>query len=345
MTSRQPGTIPPGTTGGTGMLDDGSRPGGQRWPLQVLPLALLILPGLAGLRGVAPAPRWNGPLHRDYWAVGGALEVVLGILLVLTLRRRSAYRHQRAFAAAQRASGRAGPVAPVNAVAVKLCAVLTFLLGAGMAAVVVLVLGASHLFTVKNRVVLPPFRPFRKPNHHRAPRAISRPFHIPVAALLYTLLVVALVVAVAVSIWWSRRPRSHGAPRVDDFIAEDPEEPEDPEDLREAVESGRSALRTLDDARAAIIACYVAMETHLAERGTARGIAGTPDELLARATQTGLVRGTAAARLTALFYEARFSSHPVDRRRRDEAERALDELAAALDELRADAPTPGNARR
>ena len=56
-------------------------------------------------------------------------------------------------------------------------------------------------------------------------------------------------------------------------------------------------------------------------------------------------RGTAAARLTALFYEARFSSHPVDRRRRDEAERALDELAAALDELRADAPTPGNARR
>jgi Domain of unknown function (DUF4129) len=87
------------------------------------------------------------------------------------------------------------------------------------------------------------------------------------------------------------------------------------------------------------------METHLAERGTARGIAGTPDKLLARATQTGLVRGTAAARLTALFYEARFSSHPVDRRRRDEAERALDELATALDELRADAPTPENARR
>ena len=36
------------------------------------------------------------------------------------------------------------------------------------------------------------------------------------------------------------------------------------EDLRKAVESGRSALRTLDDARAAIIACYVAMEASLA---------------------------------------------------------------------------------
>ena len=59
---------------------------------------------------------------------------------------------------------------------------------------------------------------------------------------------------------------------------------EDPEDLREAVESGRSALRTIDDARAAIIACYVAMENSLAERGAARAVADTPDELLARAT-------------------------------------------------------------
>jgi hypothetical protein len=42
------------------------------------------------------------------------------------------------------------------------------------------------------------------------------------------------------------------------------------------------------------------------------------------------VRGTAAARLTSLFYEARFSSHPLGRGQRDAAERALDELAAAL---------------
>jgi Domain of unknown function (DUF4129) len=114
------------------------------------------------------------------------------------------------------------------------------------------------------------------------------------------------------------------AGRPGDYIAEDPE------DLREAVESGRSALRTIDDARAAIIACYVAMENSLAERGAARSVADTPDELLARATRSGLVRGTAAARLTALFYEARFSSHPMDRGQRDAAERALDELAEAL---------------
>jgi hypothetical protein len=44
-----------------------------------------------------------------------------------------------------------------------------------------------------------------------------------------------------------------------------------------------------------------------------------------------VVRGTAAARLTALFYEARFSSHPLDPGQRDAAEQALDELAATLD--------------
>jgi hypothetical protein len=72
------------------------------------------------------------------------------------------------------------------------------------------------------------------------------------------------------------------------------------------------------------------MEASLAERGAARAVADTPDELLARATDSGVVHGTAAGRLTALFYEARFSSHPLDRSQRDAAERALDELAAAL---------------
>ena len=151
------------------------------------------------------------------------------------------------------------------------------------------------------------------------------------AALLYTLLIVVLLTGLVLSIWWARRLRPSIGAREDDFIAHDSE------DLREAVESGRSALRMVDDARAAIIACYVAMENSLAERGTARSIADTPDELLARARQSGVVRGTAAARLTALFYEARFSSHPLDLRQREAAERALDELAAALTETGADA--------
>ena len=147
--------------------------------------------------------------------------------------------------------------------------------------------------------------------------------------LLYALLIAVLLAGVAASIWWARRLRpADRAPGSDELIAEDPER------LREAVESGRSALRTVDDARAAIIACYLAMETSLAERGTARGIgrhAGrTADP--GRPKPPGPRRRRRAD--TALFYEARFSSHPLDHGQRDAAERALDELAADLAEAK-----------
>ena len=133
----------------------------------------------------------------------------------------------------------------------------------------------------------------------------------------------ALVAAVVISIWWAARLRRPAAPGR---IAGDV----DAEDLREAVESGLAALAELDDARAAIIACYLAMESSLAERGAARGAADTPDELLARAEAAGVVRGAASRRLTALFYEARFSSHPLGGGQRDAARQALGELAAEL---------------
>ena len=41
-------------------------------------------------------------------------------------------------------------------------------------------------------------------------------------------------------------------------------------------------------------------------------------------------RGGAAGRLTALFYEARFSTHPLGSGQRDAASAALDELAGEL---------------
>jgi hypothetical protein len=279
---------------------------GQHW-VRLLPLALLIVLGLAGLRGAVGTPRWDGPLHRDGEVVGLALEATFAVLAVLTLRRlRSA--HQ-------------------ELVARKLRGVLLTALGVGAAAVgVVMLLGANlHFFTRRPTLPTQPHPSSRStppPGHpHGAP---GSSFHIPVAVLLYTLLILVLLAGIAVSIWWARRLRPALGPREDALIVEDSEE------LREAVESGRSALRTVDDARAAIIACYLAMEQSLAERGTARGLADTPDELLSRARARGVVRGTAAARLTALFYEARFSSHPLGPAQRDAAEQALDELAAAL---------------
>jgi len=126
-----------------------------------------------------------------------------------------------------------------------------------------------------------------------------------------------------ISVWWAARLRRPAAPgQVTGDL--------DAGDLREAVESGRVALAGLDDARAAIIACYLAMEGSLADRGTARGVADTPDELLSRAVAARVVRGAAARRLTELFYEARFSSHPLGTDQRDAARQALDEIAAEL---------------
>ena len=309
MTSEPEGTAP-----GTGA---GPRaPAGQPWPL-VVTLALLIILGLAGLRGAVTAPRWNGPLRHDGPVIGLALEAVLGVLLVITLRRRSA---------ALNAAADRGGVPPDN-VAAKLRMVLTAVLAVGMVAVAVAIFIGLHLHVFSPVSGRPPVvvRP-KVSSKARVGPGLAHPssIHISLTALLYALLIVVLVAGVLLSVWWSRRFGLPGRSREDGFVVEDSE------DLREAVESGRSALRSIDDARAAIIACYVAMENSLAERGTARAVADTPDELLARATRSGVVRGTAAARLTALFYEARFSSHPLGRGQRDAAERALDELAAAL---------------
>jgi hypothetical protein len=292
--------------------DGGERAGAgltaQDWLVRLLPVALLIVVGLAGLRGAVGTLRWDGPLHQDAVVLGVVLEVVIVTLFVIVLVR----------------NGR-GSQEPTAA---KLRAVLLLVLGAGAIGAAVLMLAGLNLKGLGAGRRLPPIgRPTARPSFSFRPHPGSgSALHFPVTVLLYALLVVVLLAAVAVSIWWARRLRPPIALRAGEVIAEDPEQ------LREAVESGRSALRTVDDARAAIIACYLAMETTLAERGTARGAAGTPGELLTRATEAGLVRGTAAGQLTSLFYEARFSSHPLGHQQRDAAERALDELAADLAE-------------
>jgi hypothetical protein len=197
-----------------------------------------------------------------------------------------------------------------------------------MVAVAVVLISDLHLhFLTKGKppTTLPHTGKLKTPPPLPQPGGGGWTLHIPWAPILYGLLVIALVAAVVISIWWSSRLRQAAAP----LVIDDP----GAEELREAVESGRAALAEISDARAAIIACYVAMERSLADRGTSRTAADTPDELLARAVGAGTVRGPAAGRLTALFYEARFSSHPMPPQRRDQAQQALDELAAGLRDL------------
>ena len=149
---------------------------GQQWA-RLLPLALLIVLGLAGLRGAVGTPRWDGPLHRDGLAVGLATEAVFAVLAVLTLRRHRSV-HQ-------------------DLVARKLRVTISFALGIGAVAVAaVMLIGLNlHLFTRRPVQSLPrptasatlPFKPLHP---HKTP---ASDFHLPLAALLYTLLVLLLL--------------------------------------------------------------------------------------------------------------------------------------------------------
>jgi hypothetical protein len=83
--------------------------------------------------------------------------------------------------------------------------------------------------------------------------------------------------------------------------------------LAEVTEPGR-------DPRAAIVACYAAMERGLAEAPDAAPLASdTPSEVLARAVDQGALHSDAAAHLVGLFTEARFSPHRMTEKHRESA--------------------------
>nr|WP_244320400.1 MULTISPECIES: DUF4129 domain-containing protein [Streptomyces] len=103
------------------------------------------------------------------------------------------------------------------------------------------------------------------------------------------------------------------------------------ERLTRAVDSGRRALLGGTGARAAVIACYASMEESLAASGVARRASDSPQDLLERAVAGGgLPARDAVVELTALFREARYSTHPMDDGHRDRAAAALAEIADGL---------------
>ena len=169
-------------------------------------------------------------------------------------------------------------------------------------------------------------QPTARPSLTRPPHPAAA-FRLPLAGILYALLILALIggIVACVVLLRRRQPEHDVLPPEETSLAEGQRS-----DLRDAISSGRRALAALDDARAAIIACYVAMEQSLAAAGADHEVADTPDEFLARAAAAGLVRGAAAGELTGLFYEARFSAHELTTAQRDAARDALEQLAADL---------------
>ncbi|MFJ6074226.1 DUF4129 domain-containing protein [Streptomyces sp. NPDC093065] len=165
--------------------------------------------------------------------------------------------------------------------------------------------------------------------------------------LLLVLAVSAAVVVVLVVVAVVRRLRRFGlsVPHRPGTPGAAPQD-DDARLLLSAVHSGRRALAgTDDDARAAVIACYAAMEDALAASGIPRHASDSPADLLTRAAAAGFAPGPAAPRLTALFREARYSSHPMDRSHRSAAAAALEEIASLLGDREADAVGDGEAER
>jgi Domain of unknown function (DUF4129) len=100
--------------------------------------------------------------------------------------------------------------------------------------------------------------------------------------------------------------------------------------LRTALAAGAAALREGTDPRAAIIACYAAMEQALAGAGAAPSAADTPAEVLGRAAEGGLIRSSAADDLTGLFRQARYGGRDIGEPERAAAQGALARLESDL---------------
>ena len=293
---------------------------GQHW-VRLLPLALLIVLGLAGLRGAVGTPRWDGPLHRDGVAVGLALEAVFAVLAVLTLRGgsvRPTRSWSRASCASRCSSRSARARRPWRSI---------MLLGAEPAPV--------HP-PCRSDVPAPPAAdpapgagprtrtgPRPRPSTSRWPRCCTRCWS-----------------------WCSwRASRSASGGPGDCGRRSGPGRT--PSSWRTPRTCGRRWSR-------AVRRCG---------RWTTPGPRSSPATWpWSRAWPNGARPGAsrtrptscwpgpgpaassaarAAARLTALFYEARFSSHPLGPAQRDAAEQALDELAAALAQLETEPESAG----
>src|SRR5262245_8059699 len=279
---------------------------------------LLILLTIAGIRAASPAVGAHFAATPVLIATGCALEAVLAGLLIALRRglRPAAGPHPATLGPA------AGPAARLRPMLSR--AIQMLLVVVPLATLIGIIVRSHWHLRLRGRRGLAEHgagrtHKFRFGGHHLVVLG-ANPRYVIIALLMAAIIIAAILI-------WRRRRRWSRAGRFD-IPADD--DTSTPADLARAVDSGRLALHELDDARTAIIRCYLAMEESLAEAGAARAAAETPDELLSRAFDAGLVPDLPARRLTALFYEARFSTHPMPLVRRDEAEQALAELAAAL---------------
>ena len=184
---------------------------GRQLVARLLPVALLIVLVIVGLRGAVASPRWDGSLRASGVAIGLALEVLLGVLLVITLRREAAARR----AAEQRLYSEvaSGPEAHDDEIGVPsaLRYVLKWVLITSMVAVAAVLISNLHLhFFTKLRPLRVRLRPVVAGTPTPTPSGGSTgvPFHIPLGPILYALLLLALAAV------FSQRPALHRFPKA-----------------------------------------------------------------------------------------------------------------------------------
>ncbi|OBF21770.1 hypothetical protein A5725_13360 [Mycobacterium kubicae] len=167
-----------------------------------------------------------------------------------------------------------------------------------------------------------------------APARTPQPAHKRTGDTLGILLattVPLLVLLVAGAVAATRRRRTPAATGAA-TPAEAPAPPSGSGALVRAAEVGLAEIADHSrDPRAAIIACYAAMERELANvPGAVPQEFDTPSEVLARAVQQRALHADNAVQLVNLFAEARFSSHVMNEGHREVAVRVLE---LVLDEL------------
>lgn len=148
---------------------------------------------------------------------------------------------------------------------------------------------------------------------------------IAATAALFVLIVVGAVVA-------ARRRRVEEPPTVAAEMPRPPTAPSTSESLVRAAEVGLAEIGDRSrEPRAAIIACYAAMERELSRvPGAVPQDFDTPTEVLARAVENNVLHVDSAAELVNLFEEARFSPHVMSEAHRMSALGVLQLVLADL---------------
>jgi hypothetical protein len=278
--------------------------------------------GAAGLSAAAGTGlHQSGPAQKFGWGIGILCFAVLIWLAANYSRWRSLSRALQ-------------PHSKTNRLRTATAAILF----AGAVLVPILVIAMSRSSSPPNpdSQVQPTRKPLPEPTGPTQSIGIRRVAHgssLNLTPFLITLGVVAGIALIALLVYRLREFRL----RFDAGPVSARSEPEDePEDqaLADAMSAGRRALQG-DDARAAIIACYAAMEQSLAAVGVARSVSDSPAELLGRVHARGLLRGSAPLTLTNLFREARYSAHPMGEEQMAAARTALEECAGQLRDAQA----------